>query len=69
MFDEHTCCCFGPTLLNKPYLVEIELDKEPFACVKSGDWAKAGLEHLPDEVVHLDWIRVVRYLSRNKKVL
>jgi len=41
--------------MNMPRLTEVELDKEPFACIRTGHWRKAGLADLPDDVVHLEW--------------
>jgi hypothetical protein len=68
-FNEHTCCLFAPFFASAPQLTEVELDKEPFSCIKTGHWQKAGLPLLPDEVAHSDWIEVSKYLCRNGKVL
>ncbi len=67
-FNEATCCLLAPSLANTVNLIEIELDKEPFACIRSGDWKKTGLAHLPEHVAHLDWVGVIQHLSRSSKV-
>ena len=68
MFDERTCCLFAPSLIALPHLIDVELDKEPAACIKTGDWRSAGLADLPDELVHLDWIEAIKFLSKINKV-
>ena len=64
-FNELTCCLFAPCLMSMPHLTEVELDKEPFACIRTGQWRKAGLADLPDDVVHLDWVEVIKHLARS----
>jgi hypothetical protein len=68
MFDERTCCLFAPSLIALPHLIDVELDKEPSACIKTGDWSSAGLADLPNELVHLAWVDVIKFLSKINKV-
>jgi hypothetical protein len=67
-FNERTCCLLAPSLTNLRNLVDVELDKEPFACVRSGDWQSAGLLPLAPDVVHLEWVEVVKHLRSSSKV-
>jgi hypothetical protein len=67
-FNERTCCLLAPSLTNLRNLVDVELDKEPFACVRSGDWQSSGLPPLAPDVVHLEWVEVVKHLCSSSKV-
>jgi hypothetical protein len=67
-FNEQSCCLFAPFLASAAHLTDVELDKEPFSCIRSGHWQASGLPLLPDEIAHLDWLEVFAHLRKTSKV-
>jgi len=59
---------FVPFLASAAHLTDVELDKEPFSCIRSGRWQASCLPLLPDEMAHLDWLEVSAHLRKSNKV-
>jgi GTPase SAR1 family protein len=66
--DVSSTCQLIPSLLYKPQLSTVRLDRSPSSCVGDDAWRRAGLAVPPDEVVRLGWLAVLEFLSAGATV-
>ena len=60
--DVPSVCRLLPSLLNKPHLTDLSLDREPSSCMVDSAWAQAGLPVPPPEVVKKGWTDVLQHI-------